>query len=38
MARRKVSAVNVLPDTFFTSRRAQIVALAQLSQFGEKTE
>jgi putative tryptophan/tyrosine transport system substrate-binding protein len=28
MARRKVGAVNVFPDTFFTSRRAQIVALA----------
>jgi putative ABC transport system substrate-binding protein len=28
MAKRKVGAVNVVPDTFFTSRRAQIVALA----------
>jgi putative ABC transport system substrate-binding protein len=28
MAKRKVDAVNVVPDTFFTSRRAQIVALA----------
>lgn len=28
MARQKVGAVNVVPDTFFTSRRAQIVALA----------
>jgi putative ABC transport system substrate-binding protein len=28
MANRKVSALSVSPDTFFTSRRAQIVALA----------
>jgi putative tryptophan/tyrosine transport system substrate-binding protein len=28
MATRKVGAVDVIPDTFFTSRRAQIVALA----------
>jgi putative tryptophan/tyrosine transport system substrate-binding protein len=28
MAEQKVGAVNVVPDTFFTSRRAQIVALA----------
>jgi len=28
MAKRKVGAVDVVPDTFFTSRRAQIVALA----------
>jgi putative ABC transport system substrate-binding protein len=28
MAKRKVGAINVVPDPFFTSRRAQIVALA----------
>jgi putative ABC transport system substrate-binding protein len=28
MVKRKVGAVNVVPDVFFTSRRAQIVALA----------
>jgi putative tryptophan/tyrosine transport system substrate-binding protein len=28
MAKRKVGAVDVVPDTFFSSRRAQIVALA----------
>jgi putative tryptophan/tyrosine transport system substrate-binding protein len=28
MAKRKIGAVNVVPDVFFTSRRAQIVALA----------
>src|SRR5262245_59244225 len=28
MAKRKVGAVNVVPDVFFTHRRAQIVALA----------
>jgi putative ABC transport system substrate-binding protein len=28
MAKRKVGAVDVVPDVFFTSRRAQIVALA----------
>jgi putative ABC transport system substrate-binding protein len=28
MAKQKVGAVSVIPDTFFTSRRAQIVALA----------
>ena len=28
MARQKVGALNVVPDTFFTSRRAQIVGLA----------
>jgi putative tryptophan/tyrosine transport system substrate-binding protein len=28
MAKRKVGAVNVVPDPFFTNRRAQIVALA----------
>jgi putative tryptophan/tyrosine transport system substrate-binding protein len=28
MAKQKVGAVNVVPDTFFTNRRAQIVALA----------
>jgi putative ABC transport system substrate-binding protein len=28
MARQKIGALNVVPDTFFTSRRAQIVALA----------
>ena len=28
MAKRKVGAVDVVPDTFFTSRRARIVALA----------
>ena len=28
MAKQKVGAVNVVPDTFFTSRRTQIVALA----------
>jgi putative tryptophan/tyrosine transport system substrate-binding protein len=28
MAKRKIGAMNVVPDVFFTSRRAQIVALA----------
>jgi putative tryptophan/tyrosine transport system substrate-binding protein len=28
IAKQKVGAMNVMPDTFFTSRRAQIVALA----------
>src|SRR5262249_2053857 len=28
MAKRKIGAVNVAPDVFFTNRRAQIVALA----------
>ncbi len=28
VAKQRISAVNVTPDTFFTSRRAQIVALA----------
>jgi len=28
MAKRKLGALNVLPDTFFTNRRAEIVALA----------
>jgi hypothetical protein len=28
MAKRKAGAVNVVPDSFFTNRRARIVALA----------
>jgi len=33
MAKQKVGAVNVMPDTFFTNRRAQIVALAARHAF-----